>query len=297
MRQTVAVVGLGRMGAAMARRIAGSGVPVILWNRTHSTATALAEELGAAVASTPAEAARRADVVVASLADDAAVKAVQLGTDGIVAGVRAGAVVVETSTIDPSTVAEVHARLSQVDAHYLDAPVSGSVALVDQGSVTTMAGGPDAAIEQARPVIGTYSKAIFHMGASGTGATMKLAVNALVHATNLALSESLVLAELAGIDRTKAYEVIASGAAASPFVLYKREAFERPEHTPVAFSLDLVAKDLRLILALAARLGAPMRQGETTANITHAAIEDGLGDDDMSAVAIHLRRLAEARSA
>ncbi len=92
---------------------------------------------------------------------------------------------------------------------------------------------------------------------------MKLAVNALIHGLGVALSESLALAERAGIDRTTAYEVFASGAAAAPFVLYKRAAYERPDETPIAFSLDLVGKDLDLILDLAAEVGASMRQAET----------------------------------
>ena len=112
---------------------------------------------------------------------------------------------------------------------------------------------------------------------------MKLAVNAIVHATNQALAEALVLAEKAGVDRATAYEVFASSAIASPFVLYKRDAFERPGETPVAFSLDLVAKDYALILALAERVGAVMDQATTGRATAAAAMEAGLGQQDMSA--------------
>jgi 3-hydroxyisobutyrate dehydrogenase-like beta-hydroxyacid dehydrogenase len=119
-------------------------------------------------------------------------------------------------------------------------------------------------------------------------------VNALVHGLGVALSESLVLAERAGIERSTAYEVFASGAAAAPFVLYKRSAFERPEETPVAFSLDLVAKDLDLILELAREAGAPMPQGESNRAEIGRAIEAGYGSADMSALARHLRDVAGA---
>ena len=138
-------------------------------------------------------------------------------------------------------------------ATLLDAPVSGSVPVVERGELLIMVGGDADALDRARPVLEALSSTIIHVGELGTGATMKLAVNALVHGLNAALSESLVLAERAGVDRTTAYEVFASGAAAAPFVLYKRAAFERPDETPVAFSLDLVGKDLDLILALAGR--------------------------------------------
>jgi 3-hydroxyisobutyrate dehydrogenase-like beta-hydroxyacid dehydrogenase len=133
------------------------------------------------------------------------------------------------------------------------------------------------------------SSKIIHVGEFGTGATMKLAVNALVHGLNAALSESLVLAERAGVDRTAAYEVFASGAAAAPYVLYKRAAFERPDETPVAFRLDLVGKDLDLILELALAVGAPMPQAETNRDVVRAALATGLAAHDISALAEYLR--------
>jgi 3-hydroxyisobutyrate dehydrogenase-like beta-hydroxyacid dehydrogenase len=120
---------------------------------------------------------------------------------------------------------------------------------------------------------------------------MKLAVNALVHGLGVALSESLVLAERAGVERTTAYEVFASGAAAAPFVLYKRAAFERPDETPVAFSLDLVAKDLDLILALAEQVGAPMRQADINRQEVRSALAAGMGERDLSALAVYFRSI------
>jgi 3-hydroxyisobutyrate dehydrogenase-like beta-hydroxyacid dehydrogenase len=142
-------------------------------------------------------------------------------------------------------------------------------------------------------VLEAMSAKIIHAGALGTGATMKLAVNALVHGLNAALSESLVLAERAGVDRAAAYEVFASGAAAAPYVLYKRAAFERPDETPVAFRLDLVGKDLDLILELALAAGAPMPQAETNRDVVRAALATGLGDHDISSLAVYLRDLEQ----
>lgn len=285
----VAVIGLGRMGAAMADTLSRSGFDLIVWNRSHDAAERVAVELGATVADSPASAVASAEVVVSSLSDDAALEAVHLDGEGTVAGVRPGTVVIETSTVDPRTILRLAPEFEKRGAHLLDAPVSGSVGLVAQGALTSMVGGEASALEKARPVIDALSKAVFHMGPSGSGATMKLAVNALVHAINLALSESLVLAEAGGIERSLAYEVFANSAAGSPFVQYKRPAFESPDETPVAFSLDLVAKDLRLILGLADRLGVPMAQGAVNAAVANAAIEAGLGGADMSALAVYLR--------
>lgn len=286
---TVAVLGLGRMGAAMAGTLHRAGFDLVVWNRSREVAERVAEELGVEVSDTPSEAAAVAQVIVSSLSDDAALEAVHLDGEGTVSGIGHGSVVVETSTVDPQTIQRLAPEFEKRGAHLLDAPVSGSVGLVEQGALTSMVGGDTAALETARPVIDALSKAVFHMGDNGAGATMKLAVNALVHAINLALSESLVLAESAGIERSLAYEVFASSAASSPFIQYKRPAFEQPDEVPVAFSLDLVAKDLSLILGLADRLGVPMAQGAVTAAVARSAIESGLGSSDMSALAVHLR--------
>jgi 3-hydroxyisobutyrate dehydrogenase-like beta-hydroxyacid dehydrogenase len=155
-----------------------------------------------------------------------------------------------------------------------------------------MVGGDPAALDRARPVLEALSKRILHVGDLGAGATMKLAVNALVHAINVAVSEALVLAERSGVERSVAYEVFASGAGAAPFVLYKRAAFEHPEETPVAFSLDLVAKDLDLILSLAEEVGAPMDQAGVNTSVVRAAVQAGLGSRDLSAIADFLRASA-----
>jgi 3-hydroxyisobutyrate dehydrogenase-like beta-hydroxyacid dehydrogenase len=193
------------------------------------------------------------------------------------------------STIAPETVRKVARSVQGRGATMLDAPVSGSVPVVERGELLIMVGGDPDALERARPVLEALSSTIIHVGELGTGATMKLAVNALVHGLAVALSESLVLAERAGVERTTAYDVFASGAAAAPFVLYKRAAFERPDETPVAFSLELVAKDLDLILALAQRVGAPMPQAQTNRDEVRSALAAGMGKRDMSDLAGYLR--------
>jgi 3-hydroxyisobutyrate dehydrogenase-like beta-hydroxyacid dehydrogenase len=172
----------------------------------------------------------------------------------------------------------------------VDAPVSGSVSLVEQGALTVMAGGSGEAMAKARPVLETLAAKVYETGGLGSGATVKLAVNAIVHAVNVAVAEALVLAEKAGVDRATAYEVFANSVVGSPFIEYKRAAFLTPEETPVDFPLDLVAKDLDLILGLAERLGVDMVQGMATKAVTENAIADGIGDRDMSAVADYLRR-------
>lgn len=294
---TVALIGTGRMGASMTGRLRGAGVDVVVYNRSRSRAERVAAETGATVADTAREAAAAAPVVLVSLADDHACTATYGGADGIAAGVRPGTVVAEMSTIDPQTVDRLGALLDERGTGLLDAPVSGSVPLVERGELTVMVGGAPADLESARPVLDVLARKIFHVGGRGAGSTMKLAVNGIVHALNHALAEALVLAEKAGVDRAAAYEVFANSAAAAPFVLYKRAAFEHPDETPVAFSLDLVAKDYGLILGLADRVGATVDQAAAGRRTVAAAIEAGLGDRDMSALAQFLRQAGPGGSA
>lgn len=280
---------MGRMGSAMAGTLSRAGFPTVLWNRSEAKARSVAAATGGTLAATPALAAQNAEIVLTSLADDAAVREVYLAEAGVVSGVGPGHVVVETSTIDPETVIEIGEAVDATGAALIDCPVSGSVATVEAGALTVMAGGDPAAIDRAMPVLEALSSRVVPTGPRASGAATKLAVNALVHGLNIALSEALVLAEAAGVGRSVAYDVFASGAGGAPFVQYKRESYEHPDTAPVAFSLDLVAKDLELITGLAARAGAPMAQAETGLAIIRNAIAAGLGDHDMSAVAVYLR--------
>ena len=289
-QRAVAVVGMGRMGAAMAARLRSADADVVVFNRTPSKAYQVAEATGARVAATAAQAAAAAPVVLVSLADDQAVTSAYQGETGIAAGAGAGTVVADTSTVDPRTVAAMAGLLADRGARLVDAPVSGSVPSVHQGTLTVLAGGDAADLAQVRPVLALLAKQIFHVGPSGTGAVMKLAVNTLVHGLNQALSEALVLAEKSGVGRGTAYDVIAASVAGAPFVHYKRPAFEHPETTPVAFTLDLVAKDLALALGLAERVGARLPQAEANSEAVAAAVVAGLGEHDMSALAEALRR-------
>ncbi|HET6379813.1 MAG TPA: NAD(P)-dependent oxidoreductase [candidate division Zixibacteria bacterium] len=286
---TVAVVGTGRMGSAMARALARGGSTLILHNRTLDRCVPLAAELGARVAETPAAAAAEADVAITMLADGAAVASVWAGEDGLLAGAHPGAVLIDMSTVPPSTLHPFEARARASGAGILDAPVSGSTALAESGSLTIMAGGEAADLERARPVLDQLARQVFHMGPLGSGSAMKLAVNTMIFGLNNTLAEALVLAERAGVDRALAYEVIANSAAGAPFVGYKRDAFLDPDGTPTAFSLALAEKDLRLITELAGSVGVELPQAMTNLELIRDAAREMGADRDFSAVAVHLR--------
>lgn len=294
---TVGLAGTGRMGAAMARSLRRAGHDLVLWNRDAAKAQLLAEELGASVAETPAKVVSTADVVLTMLADDDAVREVYGGADGLLAGAWADTVLVDLSTVSPDVLRGFAAGAAARGTGLLDAPVSGSTSLAEAGQLTLMVGGDAADLERARPALEPLAKAIFHLGPLGTGCAMKLAVNTLIFGLNQALAEGLVLAELAGVDRAAAYDVLAASAAGAPFVGYKRGAFLDPDGTPVAFSTDLAAKDLRLITGLAATLGLEMPQARVNLDVLAGSSSRGRGDADFATVAEVLRESVDRPAA
>src|SRR6266545_818648 len=275
---TVAFLGLGRMGLPMAARLVEAGHTVTVWNRSADKAEAFAAAYVAQAASTVVQAARNAEFVVTMLADDAALKGVYESENGLLGQVDFGAIAIDISTVAPETVTELAARVRKHGDEFIDAPVSG-----------IMAGGDTGTVDRARPVLEAMGSPVIHMGPNGSGASMKLVVNAIVHSLNGAVSEALVLAERVGIGRESAYAVLLNSAVAAPFVQYRQAAFERPGDVPVAFRLALAAKDLRLALALAERTGADLPQTRTNLSMLEAAISAGFGDHDESGLAEYFR--------
>ncbi len=287
-RLTVGFAGLGRMGTPMALRIVDAGLPLTVWNRTAERLEPCTA-VGAAAAETPKELAERSDVVVTMVADADALGAVLHGDDGLLAGLRPGAIVVDTSTIGPTAALEFDRAVSERGGHWIDAPVSGSTALAEKGELALMLGGEPSAIARAKPVLDAISTKQFHLGGAGAGAAMKLAVNSAIAVFNEAIAEGLVLAEGAGIEREAAYDVFAGGALAAPYVLYKRNAFLQPEETPVAFTVSLMRKDLQLARRLADDLGVEMKATQAADEVLARACELGLEDADFASVARVIR--------
>jgi 3-hydroxyisobutyrate dehydrogenase-like beta-hydroxyacid dehydrogenase len=285
----VALLGTGAMGSAMARSLARAGLPLALWNRTADRASALAAELGSQLRTSPAEAVRDADVVITMLADREAVEQVYLGEHGVLEGVHEGLVACEMSTVEPAVSRHLARELRLSGADLVDAPVSGSVGLAEQGALTVMVGGAAASVQRVGEVLDALGSRVIHMGEVGSGATMKLAVNSVLHGLNQAVAEALVLVERAGIDLPLAYDVLQQSAAGAPFVHYKREAYLRPDQTPVAFRLALARKDVRLVLDLADEVDVVMTQAKANLAVLDAAVAT-FGDQDMSALASYLRQ-------
>jgi 3-hydroxyisobutyrate dehydrogenase-like beta-hydroxyacid dehydrogenase len=287
----VAFIGIGKMGLPMSGNVLRAGHDLTVFNRTASRCDPLRED-GATVATSAAEAVRGAEVLVTMVADGAAVDAQFEGDEGFLSEAPGGLVWLEMSTIGPTAARRFAARAAEAGIQMLDAPVSGSVTVAEAAGLVAMVGGPADALERARPVLEAMTKAHFHLGGSGAGAAMKLGVNVMIASQTVAISEALNLAEAAGIERADAYDVIAAGALASPFVEYKKAAFLDPDGTPPAFALDLMRKDLKLALEQGEAAGLPLFGAGAAADaMTVAAGLEG-GDEDLVRVADALRRIA-----
>jgi 3-hydroxyisobutyrate dehydrogenase len=287
---TVAFLGLGRMGRPMAANIAGAGFPMVVYNRSRSIAEEFAgTRHGVTVAETPRQAAEQADVVVTMLADEAALRAVYASPHGLLAGWSPGKIALDMGTTGPAGTAWLAREVDAAGGNAVDAPVSGAVVAAQNANLTLMVGGHEDVVTRLRPLLQAMAAVIYHLGGSGCGAVMKLAVNNVIYGLGQAVSESLVLAERAGIDRAQAYDVFCNSAVAAPMVGYRRDNYVDPETADVQFALTLAAKDLGLITTLGAAVGAFMPQAAVNRDTTLAAIDGGLGDQDMAAVAVYLR--------
>lgn len=283
----VGFAGIGRMGLPMARNVLAAGFPLVVWNRTPERCAPLVDA-GARGAGHAVELAE-ADVVVTMVSDGAAARAV-LVESGLLDALRAGSVVLEMSTIGPTAVAELAAEAQRCHIHLLDAPVSGSVTVAEAGQLFAMVGGAREAYEPVVPVLDAMTKGHVLLGPSGAGAAMKLAVNAMIAVTNESIAETLALSERFGIERERAYDVLASGVLASPFLLYKRGAFLRPDTEPVAFTAALMQKDASLAQDLATTLGVRIPAAAAAAGVLEEAVQTGLADSDMASVIRLLER-------
>ncbi|RIV83292.1 NAD(P)-dependent oxidoreductase [Aurantiacibacter xanthus] len=255
----VAFLGLGVMGAPMAAHLARAGHQVTVFNRTAARAEAwqakLADEgLAVQVAATPAEAAQGQDVVLACLGNDNDLAAVMLGDEGALKAMRDGAVFVDHTTVSPAIARTIAAEAESCGVLALDAPVSGGQAGAENGKLSIMCGGSDAAMAAARPVIEAYAARIVHVGAAGAGQATK-AVNQVCIAGVLAgLSEAVRLAQAEGLAMDKVLEAIAGGAAQS-WQMENRWATMAAGEFDFGFAIDWMRKDLAIALAEAKDAG------------------------------------------
>ena len=285
--ERVGFVGLGTMGAAMARNIAMAGFPLTVWNRTPNRATAL-REVGATAAKTPADVARGSDVVVTCVSDTPDVEAVLFGEGGVAQGARRGQLVIDCSTISPSATRDFATRLDELGVALVDAPVSGGSEGAKNGTLTIFVGGDATAVERAKPVLAAMGKTITHVGPIGAGQAVKAVNQVILAATYLGVAEGIVLAMKAGLDVDQVVGALGGGAAQS-WVLANRAGRMIANDYPLGFKVALHHKDLGIALELAEELGVDLPVSALAASLETELIAAGHADDDMSALARSIR--------
>jgi 3-hydroxyisobutyrate dehydrogenase len=252
-KPTVGMVGLGNMGGRMARRLVDAGVAVVGFDAQR----ARVEAAGAKPVGDPAEVARAAEVILMSLPDSHVVEPVVRGPDGLLAGAAAGATIVDLSTAAPSSTVALHAEAKKMGVRYLDAGISGGAAAAEKGTLTIMAGGDAAALEEIRWVFEPLAAHVHHMGASGAGHTAKL-LNNFLNAVSLAASaEVMVAGRRAGLDLAQLLEVINSSSGVNFATLNRFPHIVQGDYLEGGLTGRLMTKDVALYVDLIGKLGVP----------------------------------------
>jgi 3-hydroxyisobutyrate dehydrogenase len=274
------VIGLGAMGAPMARNLHRTGYLAAVWNRSMDKSRQLADELDVPVAVEPAALAQNCDLIILSVSADADVLEI---IEAMLPGVRAGTVIVDTSTISRDTAREAAARLRKVRAEYLDAPVSGGMEGARNGTLAMMVGGDAAVLNQVRPVLDAIAGRVEHMGPVGAGQATKAVNQVMAAGINQAVSEALAFAGALDLPLDKVIEVVGSGAAGNWFLAHRGPTMTRGNYEP-GFRVALHHKDLAICKQMAGQFDVALPVVEMTLIHYRRLMEAGLGDLDISAL-------------
>jgi len=281
-------IGMGRMGSHMAQRLLANGYRLTVYDRTREKAQAL-ESLGAVVADTPQDLAANCEEVLICVTDDAAQEHVMFGPHGALAGLRAGSIVIDLSTVSPNASRHLYQAVREQGAAMIDAAVSGSVPQVEQGSLVIFVGGDQETYQQCQSILAILGQS-FHMGASGMGTTMKLVVNILLGVGMQALAEAIALGEKAGLEKELLLDVLGQTAVLTPGQKSKLENVRQGQY-PTNFALSLMHKDFGLILRQAAEVLVPMPATAAAEQMYTAALAKEM-DEDFSIMIKFMQELA-----
>ena len=282
MADTVGFIGLGIMGKPMAKNLIEAGHELVVFNRTQSKAEELAGD-GATVAGSPREVAERSDVIITMLPDSPQVEEVLVGENGVLEGIKEGALVVDTSTISPVVTEELAAKVKEKGASMLDAPVSGGDVGAIEGTLSIMVGGSEEDFERARPLFEAMGKTVTHVGETGAGQVVKAANQIVVALTIEAVSEALVLGSKGGVAPEKILDVLGGGLAGNRVMEVKREKMLTHSFDP-GFRIELHHKDLGIALAAGREYGVTLPVTAVVDQMLQDLKMRGRGDRDHSAL-------------
>jgi 3-hydroxyisobutyrate dehydrogenase-like beta-hydroxyacid dehydrogenase len=278
------------MGSRMVKRLLDAGHSVTGYNRTRAKAQWLLDT-GMKWAETPRAIADSADVVFSMVSDTAALQAITAGTHGIVAGLAAGKIYIDMSTVSPAASRDIALQVAAKGALMLDAPVSGSVITLEEGRLSFMVGGDRAAFEQVRSILEAIGPKVTYVGGNGLAVSMKIATNLSLAVQMLAFSEGVLLAEKSGITRETAVEVLLNSVIASPMVKYRGPfVLNMPEEA--WFDVDMMQKDLLLALEMGLKLDVPLPTTAITNQMLTSARAVGLAKRDFAILFEVLAKMA-----
>lgn len=281
----VAILGVGRMGAAVATELSKAGHPVTLWNRSTGSADLLAANFAnMQVAATPEDALRDADIAISFLVSGPVTEAALLSDPAIFATSKDSIVIVDMGTSGVETAKKLGSAAAQAGRRFVDAPVSGSVSTIQNHQLLVMASGDEVDIDEIQDVLAVFAKKTVRVGEIGAGQVMKLVVNSIVHALNVAVAEGLTLASEFDLNLDSVYDVLEESVVAAPYVKYKRGTFLGTNKL-VAMNIDTVSKDMDLILDLAQSQSLELPLAQAVAHAYAKASKSGLGDKDMASIA------------
>lgn len=287
--RSVAFIGLGVMGFPMAGHLAAKGFAVAVYNRTRAKAEIWAKTFQGRVAATPAEAAQGADLVMACVGNDDDVRAIALGSDGALAGMKKDAVFVDHTTASADLARELAGVAVEKGLGFLDAPVSGGQAGAENGVLTVMVGGEEAAFARAKPAIETYARAVTLMGPAGAGQLTKMVNQICIAGLVQGLAEGIAFAQHAGLDPDRVVDVISKGAAGS-WQMENRGRTMAQGKFDFGFAADWMRKDLAICMAEARRNGARLPVAALVDQFYAAVQERGGGRWDTSSLIALLAR-------
>ena len=292
--QPIAFLGLGIMGSRMAATLRRAGFELTVWTRTPGKAQAWADEHGATVAATPAEAAAGAGIVITMLVDAAQVEAVLMGEHGAASGAAPGTLFVDMSTIGPAATRAIGERLAAGGQRLLDAPVTGSSPKAEDGTLTIMTGGDAADHAQALPLLEAMGALVVHVGDLGQGQMLKLINNAVAAANLVTVGQALLVASATGVDLDALERVVAAGSGGSTMLALKAGPMRQHDYTTL-FKLEHMLKDVRLCLDEGQAAGVPFPAAADAREVLSAGMGRGHADADFAAVIEVLEGLAGRR--
>jgi len=290
MSERIGFIGLGIMGRGMAHNLLKAGFDLLVWNRTASKIDELVSA-GAKAATSPRDLASWCDIILVCVSDTPDVEAVIMGENGVIEGVKPGALVIDMSTISPQATRDMAAKLADKGAHMLDAPVSGGSEGAAKGTLSIMVGGEADQFKRAMPVFEAMGKTITHVGGHGDGQMVKLVNQILVVGHAMAMSEALLFAQAGGLDLQKTLDAVSPGAAGSWMLTNRAPQIINRDWRP-GFTVDLQQKDVRLALRAADELGIPLPGTSLIFNLYRVLQKDGLGGEGNHALIKALEKLS-----